>query len=364
MIARNLMREILDLARWAPSGDNTQPWRFEIVDDFNVVVHGFDTRDHVVYDLDGRPSQISLGALLETMSIAASTHGLAMLVKRRAGLPEKTPTFDIEFIDDADHPLDPLAASITKRCVQRRRMKTRALTASEKQALEVSVGLDHHILWLEGFRDRLCTARLMFNNAKLRLTMPEAYQVHKEIIQWNARFSADRVPDQALGIDPLTARLMRYVMGSWRRVEFFNRYLAGTWVPRMQMDLFPSLACAAHVVIKAKKKPINVDDFVAAGRTVQRFWLTATKLGLFQQPEMTPLIFGSYVRNGIQFTTVAKLQNQARKLESATRDLVGADLDHAVWMGRIGAGPAPIARSTRRPLDHLMHASTASHFSR
>lgn len=348
------MREILDLARWAPSGDNTQPWRFEIVDELNVVVHGFDTRDHVVYDLDGRPSQISLGALLETMSIAASIHGLAMRVQRRTDLPQTTPTFDVEFVRDAQRPLDPLAASIPERCVQRRAMKTRPLTASEKQALEASVQPDYHILWLEGFRSRLRAAQLMFNNAKLRLTMPEAYLVHKEVIQWNARFSADRVPDQALGINPFTARLMRYVLGSWRRVAFFNKYLAGTWLPRIEMDFFPSLACAAHVVIKARNKPNIMDDFVAAGRAVQRFWLTATRLGLFQQPEMTPLIFGSYVRNEIKFTTVTTLQNQARKLEFASMNLIGADLDHAVWMGRVGAGPAPIARSTRHPLERLM----------
>ena len=60
-----VLEAILDLARWAPSGDNTQPWRFEIKDARRLVVHGFDTRAHCVYDLDGHPSQISLGALLE-----------------------------------------------------------------------------------------------------------------------------------------------------------------------------------------------------------------------------------------------------------------------------------------------------------
>ncbi|HWW68783.1 MAG TPA: nitroreductase family protein, partial [Duganella sp.] len=71
------LEQILELARWAPSGDNTQPWRFEILDARRLIVHGHDTRDHCVYDLDGHPSQISLGALLETMAIAASTFGLA-----------------------------------------------------------------------------------------------------------------------------------------------------------------------------------------------------------------------------------------------------------------------------------------------
>ena len=52
------IEQILELARWAPSGDNTQPWRFEIADAQSLVVHGFDTREHCVYDLDGRPSQM------------------------------------------------------------------------------------------------------------------------------------------------------------------------------------------------------------------------------------------------------------------------------------------------------------------
>ena len=56
--ANGILEQILDLARWAPSGDNTQPWRFERVDDLHVVVHGFDTRDHCVYDLTGHPSQM------------------------------------------------------------------------------------------------------------------------------------------------------------------------------------------------------------------------------------------------------------------------------------------------------------------
>ena len=200
--------------------------------------------------------------------------------------PDTKPTFDVQFVADFRRQPDPLIPSITERSVHRRPMRVRALTLLEKQTLEASVGSGYSILWLEGFRDRFRTARLMFRSAKLRLTMPEAYRVHRDIIQWNARFSDDRVPDQALGIDPVTARLMRFVMGSWRRVEFFNTYLAGTWAPRIQMDFIPGLACAAHFVIKAQRKPTTVDEFVAAGRVVQRFWLTLTQLGLFQRKRL------------------------------------------------------------------------------
>ena len=76
-MSQAILTQILDLARWAPSGDNTQPWRFEIVDEHHIRVHGSDTRDHVLYDYDGRASHIAHGALLETMRIAATRFGLA-----------------------------------------------------------------------------------------------------------------------------------------------------------------------------------------------------------------------------------------------------------------------------------------------
>lgn len=354
MSAEGAMGQILEMARWAPSGDNTQPWRFEVLDEHHAVVHGFDTRDHCVYDLNGHPSQISLGALLETMKIAASAHGLAMSASRRESLPETTPTFDVRFMAVSGLPADPLISSITKRSVQRRPMSSRALTAAEKQALEGSVGPEYTIQWFESFQDRFRTACLMFNNAKLRLTMPEAYLVHRSVIQWGARYSEDRVPDQALGIDPLTARLMQWVMKSWNRVVFFNTFLAGTWAPRIQMDFIPSLACGAHFVLMARGVPTSVDDFVGAGRAVQRFWLTATHLGLVQQPEMTPLIFASYVREDTCFTSSPNLLVDAAKLAVATRVLLGAGHECAVWMGRVGAGPASASRSVRRPLSQLM----------
>jgi len=37
---------------------------------------------------------------------------------------------------------------------------------------------------------------------------------------------------------------MRWVLGSWDRVQFFNKFLAGTFVPRVQLDLLPALGAA------------------------------------------------------------------------------------------------------------------------
>ncbi|MTV41720.1 nitroreductase family protein [Duganella radicis] len=353
----NQMEQILELARWAPSGDNTQPWRFEILDQHRLVVHGHDTRDHCVYDLDGHPSQISIGALLETMAIAASTFALEMRAMRHSDTPDTHPTFSVEFLPAPGIEPDPLAGAILPRAVQRRALSRRALTAAEKSALHLTLPEGYRVHWLEGGQ-RTATARLMFRNAKLRLTMPEAHRVHQAIIEWNARYSADRIPDQALGADALTTKLMRWVMRDWKRVQFFNTWLAGTLAPRLQMDLIPGLACAAHFVLVAERRPQRVDDYIAAGRAVQRFWLTATAQGLQLQPELTPLIFSRYVREGRVFSSVPGMQEQARQLSQQGAALVGAaDWEAAVFMGRIGAGAPARARSLRRPLSELLMPS-------
>ncbi|MEJ6002485.1 nitroreductase family protein [Paucibacter soli] len=355
MTSNDTLRQILDLARWAPSGDNTQPWRFQIVDSRHVVVHGFDTREHCVYDLDGHPSQISIGALLETTSIAASKHGLRVQACRRADSPVTNPVFDLHFYSDPSVVTSPLCDSIERRSVQRRPLSMRTLTDGERQALNTAAGPKHDVIWLEGPRRRLQAALLMFHSAKLRLTMPEAYEVHRDIIEWNAQFSRDRVPDQALGTDPGTTRLMQFVMHDWKRVEFFNRYLAGTWAPRIQLDLLPSLACAAHFVICAKAVPKDIDDYIEAGRTVQRFWLTATSLGLQLQPEVTPLVFARYAREQRTFSKVPGMSDKAAEVGASLDRTIGASTAHlAVFMGRIGAGRPARARSIRKPLSELL----------
>jgi hypothetical protein len=233
-------------------------------------------------------------------------------------------------------------------------MHTTPLSPSQKEALQKAVSDAYSVRWFAGGAQRWRLARLMFSNARLRLTIPEAYTVHRDIIEWQARFSEDRVPDQALGLDAMTLKLMRWVMMSWQRVHFFNTWLAGHVTPRIEMDLLPGVLCAAHFAIVARQAPHSIDDYVAAGRAVQRFWLTATQLGLQLQPEMTPLIFSRYVREGTAFTrlpgaaeTVGKLD---RRLAGILQDV---PIDRVAFFGRIGNGKVATSRSLRLPLARL-----------
>ncbi|MDH5190528.1 MAG: ThiF family adenylyltransferase [Gammaproteobacteria bacterium] len=356
-VEMSAVEKIIDTAKWAPSGDNTQPWRFEIKSDEYFVVHAYDTREHCVYDLEGHGSQLAIGALLETITIAANHFGFKATISQRENLPETSPTFDVNLSLDSNLKPDPLYTYIPIRSVQRRAMKTRHLTDREKMELENTVAPEFKVKWLEGFSNRFKTASLMYKNAGVRLTMPEAYEVHKNIIEWRTKFSYDRIPEKALGIDPLLTRSMEWALKSWKRVAFMNRYMAGTVMPRIEMDLLPGIACGAHFALVCNKPPDNMRDYLLAGRKIQRFWLTATKLGLQLQPETTPLIFASYLKNNITFTSINKIEARSKNITEELKHLLQEqEITKVMFMGRIGAGELPISRSLRLSLNTLIQS--------
>jgi len=345
--------KIMNLARWAPSGDNTQPWLFEFVDNATVDIHTHDTRDWCVYDLDGSASQISVGALLETINIAASGEGQSVSFDYRQQENLGNTVIRANFSTSEVSP-NPLIEFIETRCTQRRPFATTPLTPEQKQALQASVGQGYKVVWFESKGDKKSIAKLLFKNAHIRLTIKEAYEVHKRIIDWDKQFSETKIPDQALGLDGAPLKMMRWAMQSWSRVKWLNKYLAGTLMPRIQLDYIPGLKCAAHFVILADGKLEREQDFHSGGGALQRFWLTATQLGLQFQPEMTPLIFSRYDELAMGFTQDENAIAKAHELADTLNQLVGEETNgFRVFMGRVGVGPTPTSRSIRQPIGKL-----------
>lgn len=353
MSPQGRLSQILDMARWAPSGDNAQPWRFEVRDERTFVLHGQDTRSHCLYDLDGRPTQLALGALIETAAIAASAHGLRLDARLRDLEDPSRPTFDVHLSPQADLAQDPLWRAIPVRSVHRRPLSRRSISAAHWQALKDAAGPDHELVAFEG-KERLAWARLLWANGGLRLRLPEAFDTHRSVIEWGTRYSRTRIPDQALGVDPMTLVIMRHAMASWQRVDFMNRWLAGTHMPRLLMDFVPAVACGAHIALISRRPPTDVADHVAGGRAVQRFWLAATQMGLQHQPAATPLVFARYLRDGVTFTHSETELACAHALAARLDRLLDGRTDRTVWLGRIGFGAAAPARSVRLPLRDLL----------
>jgi nitroreductase len=344
---------ILDLARWAPSGDNTQPWRFEVRSEAEILVHGYDTRKHCVYDLDGWASQLSHGALLETLALAATRFGQRATVSETIEHTPQHIVYRVLLRADGNIVEDPLVASISERTVQRRLMDMNPLTRMQKEAVEAAAR-PFDVVWFESLRARREVATLNYANAFIRMSIPEAFEVHRAVIDFDAVTSDDRLPGASLGANPLLLATMRWTMSSWGRMNRVNRWM-GTAAPRVMLDWLPGVFCSAHFALIGHGEGNRISERVQAGGAVQRCWLAATAHGLQQQPSYTPLVFARYAREGRRFTTIGRARDHALRIAERLDRLLGSnEARRAVWLGRLGRAKRSSGRSLRLPLARLL----------
>jgi molybdopterin/thiamine biosynthesis adenylyltransferase/nitroreductase len=352
------MEQILDLGRWAPSGDNGQPWRFRIAGSDSITVLVEDEAAHDVYDFGGRPSLLSAGMLLETIRIAASPFGRGFGFRHVRTGPHQH-AIHLELPRDASVEPNPLRTFIKVRSVDRRPYGLMPLTAEQGRTLEACLGEALEIRWFKGPSERLRCARLNARTSDLRLRVPEAMDVHERILDFANRLSPDGVASVSLGLDPLLHASLRWAMRKRSRQVLMTKVM-GTGVPRLQMDMLPGIFCAAHYLVALRHRPDEEDlpeALLEAGIRLMRFWLTATSLGLAMQPAVAPLSFAFHAEASAPFTESSALRARAKRIAAELRALwPGHDSTSLVFGGRLGHPQAqvPAGRSIRKPLEHLL----------
>lgn len=353
------IEKVLDLARWAPSGDNSQPWRFEILNESSLRIHLKAQSDEDIYDYnEGQPTLLSGGMLLETLRIAATAHGRMMhwSYEDGVGLEHRV---RVELPRSPGSVVDPLLAAVKARSVDRGPYSRRRLSHEDKAALSAALGDELQIQWHETLRDRFALARLNAQATDIRLRIPEAFRVHRKVLDWNRDLSPTGIPAKAVGLDAMTLKIMRWGFEDWRRLQRLNSMPGATGPAILQMDLLPAIRSAALFTIRSTVLPgagrPDASTLLRFGSALQRFWLTAEQRGLGLQPALATAIFAHYGRHKIDFTGDARIRAKAKDLADAieSRGLGAEDL---VFLGRIGHSKRQSLRprSVRRPLTELI----------
>jgi len=166
------VEQILDAAHWAPSGDNAQPWTFEVEGEnqFDVLVR---IEAGNVYEYrHGEPTLISAGTLLENIAIAASSQGKSAQWQYQ-GLNGNVHRIRVQLHQDPPAREHPLSGQIQRRSVDRRPYQLRALSEGDKRALSDAVGPEFSVEWYESLGARRMVAGLTRLATDIRLRIPE-----------------------------------------------------------------------------------------------------------------------------------------------------------------------------------------------
>lgn len=349
--------KVMDAARWAPSGDNAQPWRFERRGDDRFRVRLLDHGDNVYQFAGGRPNLLALGGLLEAAAIRASVEGFSE--ESRLGKDEDGHYADVSLHRRRAAAPSLYARVLKSRSVDRGRFRRDPLTDGEKTLLANAAGAHFEVSWLEDKAEKRRMSALNAMATRLRLSLEECHHIHQEAVDTENTFSRTGLPIGSLGLDPLTTVAMRWMIKSWRRAKTMNDLLGGKHWAAWQMDRRPGMDCAAHAAIRwtVPKADRDAEDWVEAGRSMMRFWLEAERLGLVLQPEFAAICFAHYAKADAAFSTHRGAQRMAESILARFEHILG-DPDEVTFLCRIGhprRRPGK-GRSLRRPMTHLIAA--------
>jgi hypothetical protein len=353
------IEEILNVARWAPSGDNAQPWRFRMLAEDSIEIRVKDASDDNVYEYrNGEPSLLAGGMLLESLRIAATAFGSGMSW-HYDGHRARNYHITAKFPVDPSAKADPLYSFLTLRSTNRYPYRLKALSPGIKEALADALGPELRIDWWDSASDRWRWAGLSAAATDIRLRMREAFSVHQRMIDWRHSFSPTGIPAKAVGLNLPSRVAMRWAMKNWERMRFLNR-LGGTASAALQLDYLPGILSSGYFTIQDATAPQNGIDraerLLHCGGRILRFWLSATRLGLTMQPALAVLGLAHYGTAGQMFTSDATLRSKAAGLAGRLRTITGSEPEGLLFVGRIGYRRPQITkvRSIRLPFEELL----------
>lgn len=263
----SVITNVIEYASKAPSGHNTQPWRF-FVKESGVEIHPDFKRALPVADPDHRELYISLGCALANLEIASNNLGYAAMIQ----YPEsKNGTYiDVEF-QKAEPKMSELFDQITQRQVRRNAYSEKTIRKENLDLFESQCSSDEVSLSVIDNEVQKTTLKRLILEANYRLMKNRKFK--KELIRW-MRFSRKQACSSGDGLALST-------MGLPWLGRFFGNIMMKLFVtPGSENKRLKALMeSTPHFVLMSVKEDIS-KSWIKAGQLFQKFGLMATKLDI------------------------------------------------------------------------------------
>lgn len=346
-IDREKITKILTAAAAAPSGDNSQPWRF-VVRGKSIEFHYMPERDNAILNYEEGGTLIALGAAIQNAELEALAQGY---VPHTTFHESGTCVATVEFKEGGqlDNISASLQAAILKRHSNRRTYKKVPLPQEVKSDI-----LDPSISESAGLELSLVESREVMKGISRALTVMEETALGNESLHelffgdilWSAE--ENRAGKQGLYIKtlelPPLAQMMFRLLKHWS----FARLLAKIGFPQMvaKTNAEQNASASAFGVITATKT--NRATYLEVGKMMERIWLTATAQGLSMQ-----IVTGiTFLARSLSNPEVARLFSPSEQERITTAHaIIKKSVDEnrePILIFRIGMSDGPTDVSYRR----------------
>ncbi len=347
--------KIIDVARCAPSGDNCQPWRFG-VEEGHIRLYNLPEKDTSLFNYKQRASLVAHGALLENLLIAASTFGYRT---KFSYFPDGANSncvaiVELEVAPPTEEPLYPY---ITSRSTNRHPYRKQPLTAIESASLinaAKSIGAGNIFLG-ENEVKKTNLAEVVGINDQLVFENIHLHSFLFEHIRWTdeeAQLKKDGLDIKTLELSPIDACAFR-LFKNYSLLSKLKRF----GVTKIVANNAKKLSYSASAIGLITMPDRNPDNYLNAGRVLQRTWLEATRLGLSFQL-MTGITFlMEQVHEGITENLSPDNLELINKAYSKIGSIYDINNETLAVMFRVGHSEPPSRRSLRLPTEQYVESS-------
>ena len=338
--------KILEYAVYAPSGDNSQPWRFE-VDGNKIFQYNMADADNIFLNFKQSGSYVSHGAVIENIVIAASNFGYRVDVALFPDKEEKDLVAVLEIQKDDSVKKDFSAQFIKERCTNRRYYFDKGIETEKINSL-ISIVKNMNFGNL-----RFVTSKEDVEEVGSASTLMEVIALRNELVHklffsgivWTEEEHAEKKKGLYLKTLelPLPVQYLFRVIKNWNMMSLLNH--VGLAEKAAQANAVTNSKSAAFGIITMKNT--NSEDFVNTGRTMQRMWLKATEQGLALQP-ITGLLFLSHRVTANETGVLGSKHVEMIKEGMGTiRKVFSLGGEIPMFMFRLGYAEKPSAHSLR-----------------
>lgn len=348
-----LVKQLVEYAILAPSGGNSQPWRF-VCRDKKLECYSDAGRSGIALDFRNFFSQFAMGAAVENISLAASSLGLSTRCELFLSGP-KTPLICKLSWETANEslPADPLFDQIRKRMTNRLTGVRKEISANGLSDLHSAAQEAHAQLRLLTRPQQMQrVANVLGRIDRIVLLEPDFHTDLISEIRWSPE-EAERTRD---GIDVRSLELSSVdrvaleLVAKPRVVAAINRLGGGGALGTMTRKSIESASAVGLVLVGGDFR----ERYFQGGRAMQRVWLKATSLGIAIQPITVITALHARVQQ-----SPASLSDRALKLfhdllpEYLELFALGDELTD-VFLFRLHLEGTPTVRALRRPVDAVL----------
>jgi hypothetical protein len=331
----------------APSGDNAQPWRFEVRGDIIRVIN-IPAKDTSLFNWRQRTNHVALGACVENLKISAESRGFRANVTLFPEAADRLVVADVALTPDAPARND-LAPFIVERASNRKRYWPKKVEAEKLAALANLAEAEQRVAFVESEAGVKELARIVSAGEKLALEDRDIHDFLFAHVTWSKEEDSRK---HGFLIDTFEfappQRVAFRLFSRWNILKFFLPLGISTMVAKDMEKVHATSAAFGAILAQGDSD----EDFVRAGMLLERVWLTAAKLGLALQGVTTVGYLGARVLacepGGLSPAHQALLRDRYAELSAA---FGRAPSESFGFVFRLGYADPPSAMTTRAEPD-------------